>query len=49
MTWRRFLTLLSGLSFDSRWVFGLRADARRAPSRRITNAKAAERYFASIN
>lgn len=45
MTWRRFRTLVAGLSIDSRWACELRLDADRP---RELDGAAAEAYFRSI-
>lgn len=45
MTWRRFVTLLGGLSADSRWVHAARQAAN---VRTIDDPAAAEAYFQTI-
>lgn len=45
MSWRWFLTRLTGLSADSRWVAALRSD--HSGARELTDAQA-EAHFAAI-
>lgn len=46
MTWRRFIALTSGLSFESRWAHQLRSQADEPVV--LDDPDAAEAYFRSI-
>lgn len=50
MSWRRFVELLAGLSFESRWVRALVADRRDNGGDQVVHldGQAAEAYFAQI-